>query len=70
MKIIKYLWKKYKNWKEKPIKKMIDDYIKIFPDRCIICSYHVFGLREGLTSKPYPEPHYCVNKKKYVNYEN
>ena len=40
--------------------KMVEDFIKIFPDRCIVCSYWRYGLREGHTTIPFPAPHKCI----------
>lgn len=38
--------------------KMIDDFVKRFPSKCPICSFHRYGIREGV--KPFgskPDPH-------------
>lgn len=43
-------------------KSMIDEWIEIFPDKCLICSYHDFGLREGCTREPKPKAHTCCNE--------
>lgn len=39
--------------------KMIEDFEKLFPDKCIICSYYRFGYFEGLIKDPTPPPHNC-----------
>jgi len=45
--------------------KMIEEWIKIFPNKCIICSYHNFGIREGLISSTEKiQKHDCIRKEK------
>ena len=42
---------------------MASEFAAAFPGRCMICSYHQYGLREGLTSDPMPKPHDCIEKR-------
>jgi len=58
-------WKKL--WRfltgEASTEKMVRKFIEVFPDRCMICSYHGFGLREGFLKNGTPvEPHDCIEK--------
>jgi hypothetical protein len=39
--------------------KMIEDWERRFPGRCLICAHWRYGMREGFTQGPVP-PHYCV----------
>ena len=41
---------------------MVEDFQRDFPGKCMICSYHRYGLREGFTSEPEPKPHECCEK--------
>ena len=40
---------------------MIGEFIARFPGKCIICSYHRFGYSHGMTAKPKPENHFCID---------
>jgi len=44
--------------------KLCKEFAEVFPGRCMICSFHRYGLQNGLTRKPEPEPHNCIEKKK------
>jgi len=41
---------------------MIQRFEDEFPGRCVICSYHKYGVTHGLTSGPVPE-HDCIEKR-------
>ena len=43
--------------------KMIKEYVKHFPGKCFICSYHRFGFSEGFTTNKHPEDHDCLDEK-------
>ena len=43
---------------------MIKEWNEQFPGKCIVCSYHAFGYREGLTEDATPPPHECLYAKK------
>lgn len=62
--MLKRLWKRYKEWKERPVKRMVEQFVEAFPGRCMICSYHAYGVRERLTKELYPPPHDCIEDKK------
>lgn len=42
--------------------RMCREFASAFPGKCIVCAYHRFGLREGLTREPSPAPHDCIEK--------
>ena len=42
--------------------RMCREFAIAFPGKCIVCAYHRFGLREGLTREPIPAPHDCIEK--------
>ncbi len=42
--------------------RMIEEWEKQFPGKCIICSYWAFGRREGYTKGPTP-PHQCTERR-------
>ncbi len=43
---------------------MIDQFQKMFPGECMICSYHRYGLQEGhLKAGSKPESHICIEDK-------
>ena len=43
-------------------KSYVEDWLAIFPDKCLICSYHAFGLREGCARETKPKAHTCCNE--------
>jgi hypothetical protein len=52
-------------WRHDPvITRMIDEFQESFPGRCLICSYHAYGIREGYVW-PWKmvEPHDCIERK-------
>ena len=42
--------------------KIVNDFAAAFPGRCLICSYHEFGVREGLTNESLSQ-HDCIEKR-------
>ena len=46
---------------EQTAKKMVKEFIEIFPNKCLICSYHRFGIDYGLT-KGSVKDHKCIDK--------
>lgn len=48
---------------ESSTSRMAREFATAFPGRCLICAYHQFGLREGLTREPMPKPHDCIEKR-------
>jgi len=46
---------------EAQAKRMINDFIRLFPNKCFICSYYAFGRRECGINKQTP-PHICINE--------
>lgn len=46
-------------------KEIVDEFIRLFPDRCMICSYHRYGICHGHTIGPVPE-HDCKWKQNPV----
>jgi hypothetical protein len=51
----------YRKWRDRDTQRMFDEFIKTFPDKCIVCSYHRFGRDNGLTSQPKPDDHKCID---------
>jgi len=49
---------------QKDNEKVIKEWKKKFPRKCIICSYHKFGYEHGMTLDPNPPKHDCSYKKK------
>lgn len=45
----------------KQTKQMVAEFPVKFPGRCMICSYHRYGVEYGFTVKPL-EPHDCIEK--------
>jgi len=43
----------------KTTEEMVNEFIEAFPGRCMICSYHEYGVREGLTSGKVAD-HDCI----------
>jgi hypothetical protein len=43
-------------------RRMLDDFVRRYPGRCPICSYHRYGPTHGHTSKAEPEPHDCIER--------
>lgn len=43
-------------------KQMVAEFQELFPGRCMICSYHRYGVENGFTVKPL-EPHNCIEAK-------
>lgn len=41
---------------------MVREFAEVFPGKCIICAYHSYQLRESLTNKSLPPPHFCIEK--------
>lgn len=56
------LYRLYDWWMDRTAKRMVEEYMAAFPGRCMICSYHRFGLQEGLTQAPEPPPHDCIER--------
>jgi hypothetical protein len=50
---------------ESNAKRIAREFASIFPGRCMICSLHQYGLREGLTRDAMPEPHDCIENRKH-----
>jgi hypothetical protein len=42
--------------------RMCIEFAQAFPGKCIVCAFHRFGLREGLTQEPTPAAHDCIEK--------
>jgi hypothetical protein len=43
--------------------KWIDEFLKRFPGRCPVCSFHRYGLREGFVRPgEKPAPHKCAER--------
>ena len=43
------------------------EFKEVFPDRCLICSYHRYGMENGLTKKDKPDTHICIEALKEQN---
>ena len=43
--------------------KMVERFVELFPGKCMICSYHRYGLSHGLTADMEPQPHDCIEEK-------
>ena len=43
-------------------RKMAEDFVKEFPGKCLICSYHHFGVSAGLRPPGPIKPHDCIEK--------
>ena len=42
-------------------REMVEEFIEKFPGRCMICSYHAYGIREGHLKYGTPgQDHYCI----------
>ena len=41
------------------VEKMIKEFTEQFPGKCIICSYHAYGIREGIIPYSPVEEHNC-----------
>ena len=48
-------------FKPKSDEDIVREFIRVFPDRCMICSLHEFGVNNGLT-KGKVEAHECIEK--------
>jgi len=48
-------------FKPKTSKQIVEEFIKVFPDRCMICSMHDFGLNNGLCTGD-AKTHKCIEK--------
>ena len=57
IRLIKKAWKHLSGeaWAER----VINEHQKAFPGRCPICSFHRYGLQNGLTKDHKPNPHWC-----------
>jgi hypothetical protein len=41
--------------------RFVEEFIEKFPGRCMICSYHWYGITHGHCSPYEPvSPHYCI----------
>lgn len=40
---------------------MVEEFIKVFPNKCMICAYWRFGITHCLTKESTPE-HDCIEK--------
>ena len=58
MNLIKFI----KSLRPTSTKDMIEEFTRLFPNRCMICAYHQFGVRECFTKEPFPKPHHCIEK--------
>lgn len=47
-------------------KRMVADFPAKFPGRCMICSYHEYGVKYGFNPGPLA-PHDCIEKKALDN---
>lgn len=44
-------------------KRMVEGFIRRFLGKCMICSYHRFGMEHGFVRlNESPEPHHCLDK--------
>jgi hypothetical protein len=41
------------------IDNMVKEFIKVFPNKCMICSYWRYGRENGMTDKSTPK-HQCI----------
>ena len=46
----------------KHVREMVQEFEKAFPGGCVICSYHAFGIREGLIHFSLPKDHRCPER--------
>jgi hypothetical protein len=47
--------------------KMVEDFEKHFPGKCVICSYQRYGYANGMTNDPNPPPHaHCPERDQHV----
>lgn len=47
-------------WAKHEAHEMVEHFARAFPDRCLICAYHRYGLQEGLVRPGSPVPeHHC-----------
>jgi hypothetical protein len=42
-------------------KRMVEDFQRMFPGRCAVCSFHRWGVMEGHERGPV-EPHDCIER--------
>jgi len=48
-------------FKPKSSRQIVEEFIEVFPSRCMICSMHDFGLNNGLC-KSGVKSHKCIEK--------
>ncbi len=48
-----------KKYDKKQAVEMVSEFVVKFPGRCMICSYHDFGLNNGFKVEPL-QPHNCI----------
>jgi hypothetical protein len=42
---------------------MVKEFMELFPDKCMICSCHRYGIREGFVKSDTPvAKHYCIEE--------
>ena len=48
---------------KKNISQMVKEFVDVFPGRCMVCSYHRYGVSEGfLSSSSKPQDHFCIDE--------
>lgn len=54
----------FRRWEKKDTERMPTEFQQRFPNRCPICSYHDYGVREGFLPPSPPGEHPgCMTKK-------
>jgi hypothetical protein len=48
--------------REREARKLVEQFERRFPGKCMICSMHRFGRNNGYEQKPEPEPHDCIER--------
>jgi hypothetical protein len=58
--------RKYGWWDEQGSRELVEEFMRKFPGRCMICSRHQFGRNNGYEKNPQPEPHDCIEGKSHA----
>lgn len=55
-------WRRWRRRHFPTTRETLEEFTAKFPGVCPICSLHRYGLREGHTSEPRPQAHYCPER--------
>ena len=46
-----------------PRESLLEEFVRVFPDRCPICACHRFGLSQGFVTGDTPKHEGCIEEK-------